>query len=109
MTAHVALVLPAGELPGHLDPPRTATWDGASNSLLALLYREIGCDTVDSSPDLATPDGPVRMWVDDEGLLRQPVAHNDRATAICRALGYDVPDVAGTVARVGHLCAGVAP
>lgn len=100
---YTALVLPAGELPGNgdLHPPRTVTWGGTSGALLDLLYREIGCDCVDSSPDLWTPDGAVRMWGDDEGLLRRPVAHNDRALAICRALGYDTPDVGGTVVFTG--------
>ena len=99
MSAAVALVLPAGELPGDLDPPRTVTW--SESSLLDVLYREIGCDAVDSSPDLWTPDGAVRMWVDDEGLLRRPIVHNDRAIAICRALGYDTPDVAGVAVFTG--------
>jgi hypothetical protein len=90
-----ALVLPAASD----ERPRPACWAGGA--LLGLLYREIDTDCIDSSPDLTTPYGVMRMWVADDGLLQSEIKHNDRAIAICRAVGYDVPDVGGTAVFTG--------
>lgn len=69
--------------------------------LLKLLYQEIGTDCVDKSPDLWTPIGTMCMWVADDGLLRPKIEHNDRAIALCRAVGYNVPDVGGVAVFTG--------
>jgi hypothetical protein len=71
------------------------------SDLLHLLYREIGCDHVDATPQLSSRFGQFVLWLDDVGLLRRPIEHNDRATALCRATGYDVPDLAGTAVVTG--------
>ena len=74
---------------------------GWADKLLELLYREIVCDCVDKSPLLATPYGEMIFWVDDEGLLASPIAHNDRAIALARAVGWNTPDLAGVVVITG--------
>jgi hypothetical protein len=95
MNERTALVLPTA----FSDLPRAVTWTG--ERLLDVLYREIGTDCVDSSPDLETPYGRMRMWVADDGLLQAEIDHNDRAIAICRAVGYNVPDVGGIAVFTG--------
>jgi hypothetical protein len=71
------------------------------SDLLPLLHREIGCDYVDATPELPSRFGSFVLWLDDVGLLKQPVEHNERAIALCRAVGYDVPDLAGTAVVTG--------
>lgn len=90
-----ALVLPVA----FSEMPRVVTWTGPH--LLDLLYREIGTDCIDSSPDLHTPHGRTRMWVADNGLLQPEIEHNDRAIALCRGVGYNVPDVGGVAIFTG--------
>lgn len=67
------------------------------------LHREIGVEPgyLGYSPRLETPVGTMRMWVDDEGLMRSNVVHNDRAIAACRGVGYNVDDVAGVAVFTG--------
>lgn len=67
------------------------------------LHREIGVEPgyLGYSPRLETPLGGMRMWVDDEGLMRSNVVHNDRAIAACRGVGYNVDDVAGVAVFTG--------
>jgi hypothetical protein len=78
--------------------PRTVTW--TDGELLDLLYREIDTDCVDCA-SIHTPDGDLTMWVSDNGLLVDPIDHNDRAIGICRGCGYDVPDVGGIAVFTG--------
>lgn len=63
----------------------------------------IGCREgyLDRSPRLYTAAGEMRMWVDEVGLLVKHIEHNDRAIAVCRAIGYQVPDVGGTAIFTG--------
>lgn len=83
------------------EPHRVVSWEGRG-AFLPLAYREIGVESgVDSCPIIWTPLGPVHYWCDDTGLLRPRVEHNDRAIALFRHLGYDVPDVPGTIVIVG--------
>jgi hypothetical protein len=41
------------------------------------------------------------LWLDDVGLLKRPIEHNDRAIALCRVVGYVVADLAGTAVITG--------
>jgi hypothetical protein len=94
--AHEALVIPSDVL----EPVRLVEYSRPQD-LLDLLYREIGCDHVDTTPELPSRYGSFVLWVDDVGLLKQPIEHNDRAIGLCRAIGYDVPDLAGTAVITG--------
>jgi hypothetical protein len=97
-----AVVIPVDET----QPARVVTYQ-SQRDLLPLLRREIGCDLVDSTPQLPSKFGPFRLWVDDIGLFRTPIEHNDRAIGLCRVAGYDVPDLAGTaVVTGGHTARG---
>lgn len=84
------------------EPGRTFTWrhDG---ELLALLYGEIGCDTVACTPEFQTPFGRVVMWCDDVALVREggPLARNERAMALADASGGYGATLAGTVVVTG--------
>lgn len=64
--------------------------------LPGLIRREIGCTNVDLTPQIPTRFGPFALWLDDNGFYQQPVQHNHRAVALCRAFGYQVPDLART-------------
>jgi len=94
-----ALVVPADPLAPHRlitlpdGQPPAATF--------ALIEREVGADVLGSSPVIVTEAGAFMYWVDDVSLLRDPLEHNDRVIALCRHVGYDVPDVAGTVVITG--------
>ena len=98
---HQALVIPADpSLPVRVveyAQPREAT---------SMIRREIGCQLLDLTPQLPSRFGRFALWVDDNGLYRQPVEHNDRAVALCRAHGYDVSDLARTVVVTGMDAAG---
>jgi hypothetical protein len=93
---HEALVIPVDVLV----PVRVVEYS-RPRDLLDLLYREIGCDYVDATPELPSRHGSFVLWLDDVGLLKQPVEHNDRAIALCRAVGYAVADLAGTAVVTG--------
>lgn len=69
--------------------------------LLHLLYREISCEYVDATPELPSRFGSFVVWLDDVGLYKRPIEHNDRAIALCRAVGYNVADLAGTAVVTG--------
>lgn len=93
-------------LPAPLDEPhRIVTWS-ADGELLDLLHREIGCASIDKSPQLHTRHGSMAMWVDDVGLLAPEVEHNDRAIGIGRAVGWPVADLARTVVITGGAAPG---
>jgi hypothetical protein len=94
--SYQAMVIPADGT----KPVRVVGYARQSD-LLSLLYREIGCEHVDATPELSSRLGPFVLWLDDVGLLMQPVVHNDRAIALCRAVGYDVADLAGTAVVTG--------
>lgn len=80
-------------------PGHDAHWT-VDGQLLALLYREIGCDSVDSVT-VNSPAGLLSVWVDDMGLLTASPAYNDRVLAFCRAYGANLPALAGTVVFTG--------
>jgi len=80
-------------------PGRVVEWT-VESQLLGVLYREIGVDCVDSAR-VPTPAGVLSMWVDDNGLLTDQPVFNDRAIAMCRAFGYNVAALAGTVVFAG--------
>jgi len=72
--------------------------------LLDVLYEMIGCDCVDKTPRLTTQSGDeFRVWVDDVGLrpAEGEIEHNDRAIALCRSVGYEIPDVGGNAVVTG--------
>ena len=89
--AHQALVIPA-------DPslPVRVMEYAHPREVTRMIRREIGCQALDLTPQLPSRFGRFVLWVDDNGLYQQPVEHNDRAIALCRASGYDVPDLART-------------
>jgi hypothetical protein len=91
-----ALVVPVDVL----EPVRVVEYSGPQD-LLDLLYRQIGCDHEDPTPELPSRYGSFVLWLDDVGLLKRPIEHNDRAIASCRAVGYDVADLAGTAVITG--------
>jgi len=90
-TTHTGILVPVDPTEDH----RLVTWDG--DGLLPLLYREIG-DRLDAA---TVAPGRVRLWCQDDGLLAAAPAYNDRAIALCRALGYQVPALAGPIVFIG--------
>lgn len=91
-----AVVIPAVD---H-DPIRIITF--TEQSLLTDLYREIGVDELGWSGLLHTPVGDMRMWCDDNGLIREGgYLRNERALSVCWWIGYQVEEVAGTVVFTG--------
>lgn len=92
---HRAIVLP----PDPIDEPHVVEYT-RDDEVLPLLYREIETECVDSRT-IRTEAGDLIMWVSDDGLLQDEVQHNDRAIVLCRQLGYNVPDVAGTAVFTG--------
>lgn len=91
-----AIVVP----PNVADPIRLVEWEH-DHELLAILQRETGYEWVDSSPQIHYPAGTICMWVGDDSLLQDVVDHNDRAIGLCRACGYNVPDVGGPAVFTG--------
>jgi hypothetical protein len=91
-----ALVIPAD-----MQQPVRVIEYSRPDELLEVLYREIGCDYVDATPELPSRAGCFVLWLDDVGLLKRPIEHNDRAIALCRAIGYNVADLAGTAVVTG--------
>lgn len=91
-----ALLIPAMVL----EPVRAVEYSQPGD-LSHLLRREIGCDIVDRTPQLRSRFGPFILWLDDVGLHQHPIRHNDRAIALCRAVGYDVADLAGAAVVTG--------
>lgn len=88
-------------VPAPLDQPvRLVEWE-KDFQLLGILQRETGYEWIDGSPQIHTPSGTVCMWVGDDSLLQDSVDHNDRAIGLCRACGYNVPDVGGTAVFTG--------
>lgn len=72
-----ALVIPASPE----RPVRTVAWSG--DALLEVLYREIGCSTVDMLPGRLPDGGAIALWVDDEAWLQAPrPAENPRAVRL---------------------------
>lgn len=97
-----AIVLPADPAAPH----RIVEWkhNAHGNDFLNMAYREIGTpNAIDSSRIINTPLGPIHYWCDDVGLLQPIIDHNDRGIALFRALGYQVPDIAGTIVIVGGI------
>ena len=94
--AHQALVIPA-------DPtlPVRVMEYANPGDVTRMIRSEIGCHTLDLTPQLPSRFGRFVLWVDDNGLNRHPVEHNDRAIALCRASGYDVADLARTAVVTG--------
>lgn len=92
---HTGILVPADET----QPHHRITWEDtpSGDGLLRLLYREVG-DTLDAS---TVVPGYVRLWCQDDGLLAAEPDYNDRAIAVCRALGYLVPALAGPVVFIG--------
>jgi hypothetical protein len=87
-------------IPAALDEPPRAV--DLAPDLLTVLHREIGCDCIDSTPNIQIAPGVgIRIWVDDTGLLTHPDEHNDRAIEMARAHGYMAPDFARTVVVTG--------
>jgi hypothetical protein len=92
-----ALVIPAD-----LTAPLRTVQLPHGQGMLRAIERLLGVDGLDKTPELVAPNGDqFRIWVDDVGLLAEEVVHNDRAIALCRAIGYTVPDMAGDVVLVG--------
>lgn len=88
-----ALVLPAELTAAH----RIVEFTGDAD-LLPLLHRETGADLVDAATVIP---GQLTMWVGDDSLFDDTLEHNDRAIALCRHLGYQIPDVRGAVVFTG--------
>jgi hypothetical protein len=96
---HYGILVPADPTAEH----RVVTWEG--DGLLALLYREVG-DNLDAAtvvPAAGPLPGGLRLWCQDDALLRpdDQIEHNDRAIALCRHFGYNVPDLGGPVVFIG--------
>lgn len=95
-------VLEAVVIPADPTQPLRLVKLPAGPAMLPAIARVIGCDGLDKTPELVAPNGDrFRIWVDDVGLLAAEPAHNDRAIALCRSVGYNVADVAGDVVLVG--------
>jgi len=95
-----ALVIPTA-----LDPPvRVIDWPYPPHSdrrTLDVLYAEIGCDCIDATPAVSTPMGTLLGWSDDVSLLKDQPEYNDRAIALFRHFGYQVPALAGNIVLTG--------
>lgn len=95
-TTDTALVIPA-------DPTVACRLiDVDPEKLLDTLYAEIGTDCVDSGrfPAPFEP-GYGRIWVSDDGLMVERPEYNDRAIALARHMGWEVPALAGTAVVTG--------
>ena len=80
-------------------PPHTTP---IARRTLDVLYREIGCDCIDATPQVRTPMGPIVCgWSDDVSLLKDQPEFNDRAIAMFRHFGYAVSALAGTIVLTG--------
>lgn len=77
----------------------TVEWEQDAH-LLPLLYREIGCDSVDSFR-IRLPFADLTVWVDDTGLLAEAPAYNDRLLRLAHSLGYMADSLAGTALITG--------
>jgi hypothetical protein len=95
-----ALVIPAA-----FDTPlRVIDWPYPPHSdrrTLDVLYAEIGCDCIDATPAVSTPMGTLLGWSDDVSLLKDQPEYNDRAIALFRHFGYQVPALAGNIVLTG--------
>jgi hypothetical protein len=92
---HTGILVPVDPTAAH----RLITWEDtpSGDGLLRVLYRELG-DTLDASTVMP---GRVRLWSQDTSLNTPDPAYNDRAIAVCRALGYDVAALAGPIVFIG--------
>jgi hypothetical protein len=73
-----------------------------SGATLRLLYAEIGATCIDATPQIRTPMGAVVCgWSDDVSLLKDQPEYNDRAIAMFRHFGYQVPALAGNIVLTG--------
>lgn len=91
----LGLVVPADQT----KPTYVVRWT-KEDELLPLLYREIGCELVDSFR-IRHPSADLTVWVDDTGLMEDDIAHNDRALGLARGLGYQASDLAGNAVITG--------
>ena len=95
-----ALVIPAA-----FDTPvRVIDWPYPPHSdrrTLDVLYAEIGCQCIDATPAVSTPMGTLLGWSDDVSLLKDQPEYNDRAIALFRHFGYQVPALAGNIVLTG--------
>jgi hypothetical protein len=95
-----ALVIPAA-----FDAPlRVIDWPYPPHTdrrTLDVLYAEIGCDCIDATPAVPTPLGTLLGWSDDVSLLKDQPEYNDRAIALFRHFGYQVPALAGNIVLTG--------
>lgn len=73
--------------------PYTVEWEREA-LLLSLLYREIGCDSVDSFR-IRLSFADLTVWVDDTGLLGDAPEYNDRLLLLANMLGYGAEALAG--------------
>ena len=98
-----ALVIPADPAA----PVKVIAWPYGLDSMdsgatLRLLYAEIGCTCIDATPQVRTPMGiTVCGWSDDVSLLKDQPEYNDRAIAMFRHFGYQVPALAGNIVLTG--------
>ena len=63
---------------------------------LELMYAWLGCGTV----DVVTLTDQLDMWLDDEGMFRQPV--NPLATQLAKQYGYGFQDYYGSALLCTH-------
>ena len=81
---HTGILVPADPAQEH----RLVIWgdhDDPNLGLLAMLDRELGRD--DAFDAATVVPGLVRLWCRDRTLLATEPDYNDRAIALCRALG----------------------
>lgn len=91
---HTAYVIPVDPA----EPGRTFEFENDAE-LYAQLHGALGAEVLGKTPHLPTPDGPVRMWVDDTGFLGA-ASFNPRASYIAECSHYLTP-IIGTVAITG--------
>jgi hypothetical protein len=79
------------------EPVRMLEWT-AEDDLLPLLYREIGCRTVEA---FGLP-GNTAVWVDEDGLFVDAPERNFRVEALVASYGLDLSGpVVGTAVLTG--------
>jgi hypothetical protein len=96
---HTGILIPAD----YHELPLQIHWE-KEGELLPLLYRHIG-QNLDAST-ICGPErvpGGLRLWCQDDGLLKAEPEYNDRAIALCRWVGYDVDALAGPILIIGSV------
>jgi hypothetical protein len=102
---HFGLLVPANPAL----PCTPFEWLDGTIPLLTMLYKVMpegsqdGFDAATVTPAHGEAPGGLRLWCLDNALLADKPEYNDRAIAVCRHFGYNVPALAGPIAFIGAI------